>query len=87
MRCHRCAGLMIRADYFDIQESGEMWACLWRCLNCGAVHDPVIGHHQYRSVADVPLAADQGRIRPGYNGAARSCSSPPQSGKSIHRRR
>jgi RNase P subunit RPR2 len=47
MTCQRCDGLMVRERYDDL-ELGSAGHELpsWRCLNCGAIVDPVIlAHH------------------------------------------
>ena len=43
MRCQRCQGWMI-IDYFMdlLSGSDELDFTGWRCLNCGAITDPVI---------------------------------------------
>ncbi len=43
MACLRCGGLLVREHHFDIQELSalEPVECQ-RCLNCGAIEDPVI---------------------------------------------
>jgi hypothetical protein len=48
MRCQRCQGCMIRDHFMDtLNVKGELDCTGWRCLNCGAVIDPVIvRHHQ-----------------------------------------
>ena len=48
MTCHRCHGLMVRERYDDLElGSAEHEIPSWRCLNCGAIVDPVIlSHHQ-----------------------------------------
>ena len=48
MTCHRCHGLMVRERYDDLElGSAENEISSWRCLNCGAIVDPVIlAHHQ-----------------------------------------
>ena len=35
-RCHRCGGLMVREEVF------ELGSFDWRCVNCGQRVDPVI---------------------------------------------
>ncbi len=42
MTCLRCEGLMVSDWYYDLLETGEINFVGWRCLNCGAVVDPVI---------------------------------------------
>ena len=68
-------GLM-RKDYFLDMESGlgEMWAQIWRCLNCGSVHDAVFvqnrlagEHNDITTIGRGPrfrLAGLRGRVRP-----------------------
>ena len=48
MTCQRCDGLMVRERYDDLElGSAEHEIPSWRCLNCGAIVDPVIlAHHQ-----------------------------------------
>ena len=48
MTCQRCDGLMVRERYDDLElGSKEHEISSWRCLNCGAIVDPVIlAHHQ-----------------------------------------
>ena len=48
MTCHRCHGLMVRERYDDVElGSAEHEIPSWRCLNCGAIVDPVIlAHHR-----------------------------------------
>jgi len=47
MTCSRCQGHMIEDHLLDFEGGyGEMWAQSWRCVNCGAVHDPVIGQNR-----------------------------------------
>ena len=43
MRCGRCHGLMVVDFLMDIEDdSGLLWLRAWRCVNCGAVEEPVI---------------------------------------------
>ncbi len=54
MRCHRCDGLLVLDHFVDMGDNmGQLWMRAWRCVNCGAVEDPVIGrhHHHKRSGA------------------------------------
>ena len=48
MTCHRCNGLMVRERYDDLElGSAQHEIPSWRCLNCGAIVDPVIlAHHR-----------------------------------------
>lgn len=47
MICQRCDGLMVRERYDDL-ELGSAGSEIsgWRCLNCGAIVDPVIATHR-----------------------------------------
>ncbi len=47
MRCSRCQGWMT-TDYFTdlLDDRGELDFRGWRCVNCGAVADPVILRHR-----------------------------------------
>ena len=50
MTCHRCNGLMVRERYDDLElGSAENVIPSWRCLNCGAIVDPVILAHHHTS--------------------------------------
>jgi len=45
MICHRCSGLMVREDFDEVVG--------WRCVNCGAIVDPLIVANQlHRSVLE-----------------------------------
>ena len=47
MRCGRCDGLMVIDFFIDMGECGEqLWLRAWRCVNCGAVEEPLITRHQ-----------------------------------------
>ena len=48
MICQRCDGLMVRERYDNLElGSAGYEISAWRCLNCGAIVDPVIAaHHQ-----------------------------------------
>ncbi len=48
MRCQRCDGLMVRERYDDL-ELGSAGSEIsgWRCLNCGAIVDPMIVTHHH----------------------------------------
>ena len=48
MRCARCGGLMVREKFEDhggLGSSDNEYAG-WRCINCGAIVDPVIAAHR-----------------------------------------
>ena len=48
MTCQRCKGLMVQERYDDLGLGSAGYESQgWRCLNCGAIVDPVIAaHHQ-----------------------------------------
>jgi RNase P subunit RPR2 len=48
MTCQRCDGLMVQERYDNLElDSAGYEISGWRCLNCGAIVDPVIAvHHQ-----------------------------------------
>ena len=50
MRCGRCDGLMVVDFVMDIMDMGgggeQLWLRAWRCVNCGAVEEPLITRHQ-----------------------------------------
>ena len=48
MPCQRCDGLMVREQYDNLElDSAGYEISGWRCLNCGAIVDPLIAvHHQ-----------------------------------------
>ena len=48
MRCPRCDGLMVREKFEDLGGLGssDHEYAGWRCINCGAIDDPVITAHR-----------------------------------------
>ena len=65
MTCLRCDGLMVHEKFEDLDGlwSSDHEFTGWRCLNCGAIVDPVIAAHKrntssqrntlhYRTLAD-----------------------------------
>ena len=48
MRYGRCHGLMVREKFEDLGGLGssEYESAGWRCINCGAIVDPVITAHR-----------------------------------------
>jgi DNA-directed RNA polymerase subunit RPC12/RpoP len=48
MRCPRCGGLMVleKFEVFGLGSCGDEFSG-WRCINCGAIVDPVIAAHRY----------------------------------------
>ena len=48
MRCARCGGLMVREKFEDLGglASSDHEYAGWRCINCGAIVDPLIAAHR-----------------------------------------
>ena len=48
MKCPRCGGLMVREKFEDLGALGarNYEYAGWRCINCGAIVDPVIAAHR-----------------------------------------
>jgi hypothetical protein len=48
MMCLRCEGLMVYEKFEDLEGLGssDHEFAGWRCLNCGAIVDPVIAAHR-----------------------------------------
>ena len=48
MRCARCNGLMVREKFEDLGGlgSGDHEYAGWRCINCGAIVDPLRAEHR-----------------------------------------
>lgn len=48
MRCTRCGGLMVLEGFEDLigLGSGDHEYTGWRCINCGAIVDPLGAEHQ-----------------------------------------
>ena len=48
MRCSRCDGLMVHEEFedFEVPGSSDHAHAGWRCINCGAIVDPVIAAHR-----------------------------------------
>lgn len=60
MVCHRCSGLMVHEEFGDFAfGSGGYEPVGWRCVNCGAIVDPLIAVHQRRS----PLLAGRSQTK------------------------
>lgn len=48
MTCQCCAGLMVREQYDNLEfDSAGYEISGWRCLNCGAIVDPLIATHRH----------------------------------------
>ena len=56
MTCLRCDGLMVHEKFEDLDGlwSSDHEFTGWRCLNCGAIVDPVIAAH--KRITSPPLA-------------------------------
>lgn len=52
--CQRCQGYMVREYYMDRFDENCLWGSGWRCVNCGAVIDPVIHVHQQKGQSVIP---------------------------------
>ncbi len=51
MTCHRCGGLMLAEQYDDLHDYTEQAEFTGRrCVNCGAVFDPVIRANRHQSL-------------------------------------
>ena len=48
MTCLRCEGFMVREKFENLEGlwSSDYEFTGWRCLNCGAIVDPVIAAHR-----------------------------------------
>jgi hypothetical protein len=60
MTCLRCEGLMVCEKFEDLEGLGssDHEFTGWRCLNCGAIVDPVIAaHRRIRSLVATSLQA------------------------------
>ena len=52
MNCIRCHGLMLEEHLLDLESSyGGIWACAWRCVNCGHRDDAVMQQHRQAQTA------------------------------------
>jgi len=52
MNCVRCHGLMLEEHLLDLDSSyGGIWACAWRCVNCGHRDDAVMQQHRQAQAA------------------------------------
>ncbi len=61
MECTRCAGMMVVDHYVDIAGS-SMLVRTWRCINCGAVVDPLINHNrQLQKSGAYPVSTELGQ--------------------------
>lgn len=47
MKCPRCQGWMVHDQFSDLRDdTGRLHWEGWRCLNCGAIMDPLVLLHQ-----------------------------------------
>ena len=61
MMCARCRGFMVPEGFEHARvDSGETAFHAWRCVNCGAITDPIIAARR-RAAAPASLEVD--RIR------------------------
>ncbi len=61
MRCLRCQGCLVPDRFVDLlDDTGRLYCDGWRCLNCGAILDPVMLERR----ADPDAAASTARPRP-----------------------
>jgi len=64
MTCQRCDGLMVRERYDDVVSGSAGYESVgWRCLNCGAVVDPVIAAHHQTTRKTEPSQLWQQRLK------------------------
>lgn len=43
MRCLRCQGCLVPERFVDLMDdTGQLHCDGWRCVNCGAILDPVV---------------------------------------------
>lgn len=65
MRCLRCQGCLVPERLVDLlDDTGQLHCDGWRCLNCGAILDPlVLGRRDGRETA----AADRPRPKRRWN--------------------
>lgn len=55
MTCQRCDGLMVRERFDDIEfGSAGHEISGWRCLNCGAIVDPLMVTHGHATRKNKP---------------------------------
>lgn len=64
MTCQRCEGLMVLELYDDLElGSAGYEVSAWRCLNCGAIVDPVILAHHHASDKTEPAQLGERRLK------------------------
>jgi hypothetical protein len=57
VECPKCQGLMVRERFSDSAVSFDAW----KCVNCGAILDPVIIQNRRSNTPATPKAAPVGR--------------------------
>ena len=64
MTCQRCDGLMVRERYDDLDlGSAGHEISGWRCLNCGAIVDPLKASHRHTTRKNEPDPLWQQRLQ------------------------
>ena len=64
MTCQRCDGLMVPERYDDLERGSAGYGSSgWRCLNCGAIVDPVIAAHHQTARKTEPSQLWQQRLK------------------------
>ena len=64
MTCQRCDGLMVQERYDDLASGSAGYESSgWRCVNCGAIVDPVITAHHQTSRKTAPSQSWQERLK------------------------
>jgi hypothetical protein len=54
MRCVRCGGFLVVDDFMDAREEySRMWCQGLRCINCGAIEEPLVKINRAKPVAIV----------------------------------
>jgi hypothetical protein len=56
MSCARCRGLLVSDWCYDLENSGESYVQVLRCVQCGHRIDPTIVKHQIRRPVSGDLA-------------------------------
>ena len=64
MTCQGCAGPMVRERYDNLEfDSAEYEISGWRCLNSGAIVDPLIATHHHTTRKTEPDQLLQQRLK------------------------
>jgi hypothetical protein len=48
MRCQRCGGLLIRANFGELRDEIGHMCLATRCVNCGSIEDSVVRANRLR---------------------------------------